>query len=528
MKRTLLFSALLAGGLLTAAPALAVDKTVKLTTAKAVGEPITLLVNYVYGGVTIDWGDGQTQACTTTEDQIGEIQGTVKGSVITITGGDNWNTLSCAGQKITAIDLSQAKTLGSLYAQNNELSTINLTGMTSLTDLNLANNLLESITFTNPSKPETDLKVMENYNVSGNLLTGDFVLRSTALQSANIGGNKYGKATLTSSSSKLDYLNVGDNELQGKLSLTYPVNLTSLVLQGNAITGLTMNKTKGLAQLQQLVATNNALEGELDLSKSTGLKDLLVSGNDLTVITLANPKTMKLNTYEASGNRLSFASLFATTNKPASLEWNTQRPFSLEGMEGFQHLTDGDRDGYYMNLCPSYADRSKADYKLSVADLCDNMQGTTEVRPTGVRVIAQVDGQEVELAKGGASDPKDYTLVSNNMAFYTPQAKVCIELASYSQKDAEGNALKVRTEWFSVGQENVPTGISELLPEQASEAVQVVAQQGRVLMASARAQKVSIYAADGKLVWRGLVGAQGVSVQLPAGIYVAGGVKVAL
>ena len=57
-----LATGIVAGSLSAAAQT---ERIVKLTTGKAVGSEITLLVNHTYEGVTVDWGDGNPVAYNT-------------------------------------------------------------------------------------------------------------------------------------------------------------------------------------------------------------------------------------------------------------------------------------------------------------------------------------------------------------------------------------------------------------------------------------------------------------------------------
>ena len=111
-KNSYLASVLLAGSLFFGSLSVqAQDRTIKLTTQKPAGEAVTLLVNYTYKGVTVDWGDGQPVVYNTGKEPIREITGTVKGSTITITGDGNWNMLSCADCGLTDIDLTDRKSV---------------------------------------------------------------------------------------------------------------------------------------------------------------------------------------------------------------------------------------------------------------------------------------------------------------------------------------------------------------------------------------------------------------------------------
>ena len=140
MKKNKLFVSLLAAGMLAISPAMA-DDVVKITTNKQAGETVTLQVNQLGSGSTVDWGNGPVEITATDEDQL-TLTGELAGSTITISSTSKLRTLICDGIGATAIDLTGAPNLMSLYCQNNAIASLDLSACSVLTDLNCENNVL--------------------------------------------------------------------------------------------------------------------------------------------------------------------------------------------------------------------------------------------------------------------------------------------------------------------------------------------------------------------------------------------------
>ena len=95
-KRLMLRNALLAGGMLAASAVAAQERMVRMTTVKEVGSPITLLVNQNMRGVIVDWGDGNPVTYAQEgESPLVRIEGTVKGSHLSVQGYGDWFMLNC-------------------------------------------------------------------------------------------------------------------------------------------------------------------------------------------------------------------------------------------------------------------------------------------------------------------------------------------------------------------------------------------------------------------------------------------------
>ena len=131
---------LLAAGMLLAVPVMAQTQTIRLTTAKPVGESLSFSLNQLKHGATVNWGDGILQEYPASTDPVLKIQGEIKGETITISADKRLSTLICAGQELTSIDLSGAPNLVSLYCQGNQLTALDVTACPQLRDLNCADN----------------------------------------------------------------------------------------------------------------------------------------------------------------------------------------------------------------------------------------------------------------------------------------------------------------------------------------------------------------------------------------------------
>lgn len=514
-KKSYLTSALLVGGLLIGGlTAQAQNRTVKLTTSKAAGSEITLLVNRTYSGVTVDWGDGEAQTYNTGDDAIREITGTVKGSTITITGTSTWKMLSCAGCGITDIDLSGAQELQSLYCQDNELTAIDLRGMSQLTDLNCANNQLTSITYTNTTYPERDLAAMENINLSNNQLSGTFVVRTSTMHSIDISNNNF-TTLYTSSNPNLDVLKCSNNQLKGRLQLNSNTALTTLMCNDNAFTEISL--PSNASNLRQVLCDNNQIASTLNLQACSELSDVSCTNNLLTTLYLpTNKKTSSLN---LSNNKLTFGALPRRNQRPAYLAFMPQEPVDISGLENMLS-----KDGVpYVELATWSTRRENqidmSNYRTIAAS--SSSAGTAECDITWYRENA--DGTIEELLAGRQSSaPNDYFAQGVKYTFFTAQPKAFGRIKGTSVY--KNDDFYIETTRFAIGEGSV-TGIGTITGQ--ADGLQLEAARGTLTMSSAAPVAISIYAADGKQVWSGSVSAT-VTLNLPSGIYIVNGSKVAL
>ena len=108
------------------------------------GETVTLQVNQLGSGATVDWGNGPVEITATDDDNL-TLTGKLASSTITITTPSKLRTLICDGIGATAIDITGAPNLQSLYCQNNAITALDLSTCPALTDLNCENNQLSKI-----------------------------------------------------------------------------------------------------------------------------------------------------------------------------------------------------------------------------------------------------------------------------------------------------------------------------------------------------------------------------------------------
>lgn len=514
-KKCYLTSALLVGGLLLGAQTMqAADRTVTLETSKAVGTEVTLLVNYTYAGVTVDWGDGSVQTYNaTSDDVVREVTGTIAGSTITITGNEAWDMLSCENCGITSIDLTGATELRSLYCQNNELTTIDLRGMTSLVDLNLANNQISSITYTSSSNPERDLASIENINLSNNQLSGTFVIRTSTLRSIDVSNNSY-STLYTSYNSKLDMLKCSNNSIKS-LSLTSNTALSTLVCDNNVLTSISLPSS--LSTMQQLVCDNNAITSRLNLEACDSLSDLSCSNNKLTTVYL--PTAQAASSLNFSNNNLTLGVLPKKSLRPTYISF---MPQELSDISDLDNVLESDGVPYI--ALSEWDTRSN-----NLVDLTDyryigttsSSSGTLDGVITWYSVDA--DGNETELTRGSSSSaPNDFYVTGAKYAFFTAQPKAFARIVSRSVYADEG--FYIETSRVAIGAESV-TSIDAITNQTSG--LQIQASRRTLTMNSAAPQAVRIYSLDGKKVWDGTVSSS-VTVSLPSGVYLVNGKKVAL
>lgn len=502
MKKNSIFAAMLCGGLfLTAPSAMAQNKTVKLTTSQAVGTSVSLLVNNDANKITVDWGDGEVVTYQAdAKNSVFKIEGTVKGSVISVSSNANWNMLGCANCGITDIDLSQAKDLRSLYCRNNEIKALDLRGMTRLVDLDCSYNKIERLRFTSNVAAQNDLSSIENLNLSHNSLKGSYNLTLPTLQNLNISSNKY--TNIRINDAEVRSLNCADNQFRGSLNLRRLEKLNTLVCHGNQFTSLTLNDS--LADFRQLVCDNNKLS-TLDLSTANQLTDLSCSNNKLSNITIGKYKD--LSSMNVSGNELSFGVLPVPNNKPQYMSFEPQNPFSLKDAEGLMK-----KEGIpYIPVSASWSDKSLVMLKPYIC-----LEGSRYSADCTWFSI-EPDGTEKELTRrSSASGTEDYYLVSGQCAFFTPHKKAYLHLKSKQY------GYEIKSQPIAIGDD--VTGVEQVV---YNGNVQISVVAGTIVIDAAAPTAVNIYTVAGKKVWSKVVNGTE-NVTLPNGVYVVNGKKLIL
>ena len=501
MKKKSIYAACLMS-LCVATSAIA-EQTVTLTTSKAVGEKMQLMVNPA-GVISVNWGDGTFVDYPSTIEAFRFIEGEVKGETIVIKGSDNqWDLLGCAGQNITTIDVTNAPELRSLYCQDNEIKSMALSKAKNLTDLNASNNVMAATGV----KPSTHA-LMENIDLSGNSIKNNgsgttFAYSTNKIQRINISNNKVVTVTI-SNASQLDALYCGSNDIKTLNFATAP-NLTTVCCEDNVITKFTA--LDSLKTLRTFVATNNKLS-TVDFSNSSELTTLNVASNGLTSVTLPNKK---LVAYDCSDNELTFGSLPKATYKPTYIKYLPQAEIIVTG-----GMKKSVTDAPYMDVCPSYSERNNADYILDVSDYKEG-PGHASSGVTVTAIAIEDDGTERELTKATASKPNnEYSYSSGKLVFYQPQKRVYIKFTNTTYKD-----LVLTSDVFCVGEE-VATGIEDV--KNATDNLEVLTQPGYVTLNANVRTLVTIFDLSGKKVWGGTVVGT-TTINLPSGVYIINGQK---
>lgn len=429
MKR-LLLSATALFAILNAS---AEEQMVVLTTSQPEGQTITLLVNATRAGVTVDWGDGTPQAYTsTTNGGVLEISGTLKGANVTVKAAKGWKMLAATDAGLTAVDLSKATELRSLYLQNNALTSVNVANMPELRDLNLANNQLTAVTLNSSKNP-----LIETLDLSNNPIAAtSFIYGQANLRYLNLSGMDYTSLTLTKDVN-LDALLVANNALK-TLTLTATKDISLIDVRGNKLEKMTM-PTDGLPQLQQLLADDNYLE-DLDISASTDINTLTVARNEISKVTL--PSKSKLQVYDCSENALTFSSLPRKTYVPSVyFDYSDQAPFDISALG----LTEGSWGSKYLpwlKMNPDYASRGDAQYQL---DMSAHVAGSGSSSVQFEIVSVTPEGEKVLEKASATNKTLDYSFVSGKITVLKEFPNLYIRMTDSGYPD-----LTVATTHFAV------------------------------------------------------------------------------
>ncbi len=505
---------LLLGALSLLSPAYAQDYTATLTTSKAVGEEITIAVNRVYGGVLVDWGDG-TFETVSTPDALTEITGTVKGEHIVVGGSKAWKLLIAAGQQLTALDVTKATQLQSLYVQNNALTALTLTGMTALTDLDVSGNALKQFTF-GTSSAGREFASIECLNIAGNAFTAAQNYTTATLQALDVSGNDISTLT-TASNTALDFLRLDGNKVRS-LDLSKNTQISTIVASDNALTRLIV-PTSELTTVQQLIADNNKIRSDFDLSECASLSDVSLANNQIS--TLYVSRTAQLSSMNISGNKLTFASLPLGTRKPAQLTFMPQETVDISGYENVLTTSAG------VPYMPVTTWAARLTGMLSLDGIArvgatPSIAGTAE-GDIEWKAVAE-DGTETTLtAQTSSSGDGDFFTRNRTFAFFKPHhLAYAVIRANHSYADA---GLSITTTAISIGEDEA-TGIGSINAD-AESGLSISAARNTLTLSASAPTAVKVYASDGRNVWNGTVSGTTV-VALPAGAYLVNGKKVLL
>ena len=232
---------------------------ITFTTAKAVGETVTLTMTYTGGVPTLTGLNGTPQINR-------PITYTLTAQTVTIQG--NVTSFGCGNNQITTLDVSQNTALIVLNCKSNQLTALDLSKNTALDCLDCESNQLNALDLSKNTK----LTALRVYN---NQLTELDLSKNTELAGFYGSNNKLTKLDL-SKNTKLKRLDCSNNRLTA-LDVSKNTSLKALDCGGNRLTAL-------------------------DVSKNTKLEWLCCEHNQLTALYL--PQTNSLQEIECYGNQI--------------------------------------------------------------------------------------------------------------------------------------------------------------------------------------------------------------------------------
>lgn len=274
---------------------LGANPTITLRTA-ATGSLSLTVVPAGGSTVTIDWGNGtQVPGSPNWSGTTYTFSGSAAGERITLHGAVtelNVSSSSYGTQNgFTSIEFVEQSAMQKFEAQNNELTSIDLSGCTALTDVNLTKNKLTQLDVSALSK-------LEYLLAPENELVGIILGEHPALRELKLGGNNLSALNLPNALPTLRVLDLENNALLS-LDLAKTPQLRTLNINGNGFTTLDL---QGLTMLDKLFAQRNYLL-TIDVSKNTFLTNLDLSNNLISAIDVSANTDLTL--LDMSGNKLS-------------------------------------------------------------------------------------------------------------------------------------------------------------------------------------------------------------------------------
>lgn len=449
------------------------QEQVEMTTATGIGETFSFAVN-PGAVITVDWGDGVPVSMTATDSPL---TGVLKGATVTV-AGDKITMLNCNSAQLTALNVSSAPSLSTLYCADNQLTELSLTSNTAITDLDCSANQLTTLLITR-------LKNLLTLDCSDNQITTLSVRNSTGLKHLMCGNNKLTTLSLTALSN-LETLWCPNNELT-TLTIDNNKKLESLVCDGNQLTRI-KTATAGHPSIVDFWCADNQLT-TLALNGSSQLKTLNCENNLLTSTTLA-PLTEPALAIYMGNNMLDFRYFYNGKNVK-NIFYDPQAQFALS------------------------AEKVNIDEEVECPDMRKDGEGLT-VAPT-YAWINEADNST--LARGSS---KDYVAVSSKswaFRFKKPfEAVHCL----VTSPNFPGVTLQSTTVQVI---DPTTDGITETMKNSG---FTYGASDGTLYMSSEQAVPVRIYTLGGKLVWSGTVSGSGTRVHLGRGVFLVNHIKVAL
>ena len=240
--------------------------------------------------------------------------------------------LDCYFNQLTSLDLSSNTAMAHVQAQNNQITSINVSTCTQLLTLICSANLLTTIDVSNNIS-------LSDFRCHTNQLTGLNLTNNTALQFLYANDNLMTSINL-SSNTLLNELRLHNNPLTSidlstninlvnlqilntqitSIDLSNNIALTHLLINNNQISSLDLSNNPALYYLQ----CNNCILTSLDLSANTSILYVYANANQITDIDLSNhPNLYHL---DCQDNNLSSLKIDNGNNAAMAYFWAINNP----------------------------------------------------------------------------------------------------------------------------------------------------------------------------------------------------------
>ena len=462
----------LSAALLLAGTARMQADQVTLTTGVPVGQNLTLGLNADLK-VTLQWGNGATQDITSDGSLI-SVPVLDAGLTISSTIG-NITALYVQGNKLSALDVTQAPRLKQLLCADNELSTVDLSKCTQL----------------------------EQVDVQGNQLSSLSASASNSMDDMNVAANKL-KSLPLSSSARLKWLVANDNALSALPSSTIMKEAETVWASNNALSTATLSSS---SNLKSVVLENNKLT-RISLAEAPALTDVWVDHNELTTLDLSK------------GSPVLYA-LSAAHNKLKSVLWDTDSKKTC----AYAYLND---NALFINSMPSL---STTAHPITTAL---EPQSAFEITDSHWKTGEYIDLADFVSKNGWGvtnsptvtfTDRNGYVLKSGTDFSKTGQKyKFSKEFAAVTMTVTSSKYpnMTFTTKPFNIGD---ITGI-HAVTDGAAQDGRVLTSRGSLQWQGEHASRVRIFNAAGMQVVDATVQPGSHTWQLPTGVYVVNGKKV--
>lgn len=441
---------------------------IEITTLRANGEELTLSFNQ---GVDVELQWQGSDAKTTVSGENVKIP--VQGETLTLTTKLPLTHFDCSDNYISAINFKSAPNLSTLYCKNNNLTSLNTSTLAVLQEMDCSYNELTELTLNKNTK-------LYHVNFSHNALTKFYFTNLNELETCICNDNKL-TVLAVSVPKKLQTLWCYNNELT-KITFGSGVNPVQLCAFNNQLSTLDLSKSTAL---EEVWLDNNKLT-TLDISQSS-VKTLSVSNNELTQITHNKDDKSTMEAFYVENNELAPSSFVTVYNNSKK---DTLRHFAIEPQRPF-YITD----------------KVNINEVLSLNDL---------TRYNGWGVLASFTVTWVNDATGEALVKNtDYKAKNADFTFYKGYASVHLEATS-----ANYPGVNLKSQSFRVID---PAGVDGVTQDKD---VEVYAHEGQIVVKNSAPMALKIYDLSGRLVVNTNVTAGQHAWNVPAGVYIAAGVKV--